>query len=127
MLERIRRWLQPATPAEYASNVAALLLREGFDPRCLADAGRALEFAPGSRLFELPREMGLSADAAAHAIRLATNLFLVRRLLAEASGWPLRSRQFVVAGCSPREAYFLELLAEAIGRLDANAWVATRR
>lgn len=114
MLSYLRRALRSGRRRAYATKVAEYLLKEGFDPRLLKDTGPSTTFEPTSRLFDVPMSRRLSPCDAAQAIWLATNLFRARRFMAEAGGWPLASEHLVQAGCNRSEAYFLELLNEAV-------------
>lgn len=120
MLERVRRLFQGDSADTYIRKVATSLVRQGVTPNDLDEIQSQRTFERTSRIFTMLREQKLSPEEAAQAIKLAVNLFIKTRHMAETRGWPLKSEE--LASAVPRkEAYFLELLAEAASSVQFKA------
>lgn len=102
--------------APYARDVAAALLREGFDPKVLDEMQALGRFSPTGTLFRILADRQLRPQQAAFAIQRATFRYQDTRWFAEAAGWPLLQHGHAVPrqDYPPHEAYFLQLLDEAV-------------
>jgi hypothetical protein len=112
MFAAVRRLVR-VEPTPYARQVAAELLREGFDPSALDEMKTLGSFTQGSRIFRILADQKLKPVDAAFALRMACNLYQRSRRVAEANGWPLRDPRAQAPAQPRHEAYFVELLLEA--------------
>ena len=101
--------------APFVREVAGALLREGFDPKVLEEMPKLGAFAPTSRIFRILADRRRRPQQAAFAIQLATFRYQDTRWFAEAEGWPVTNGHAVLKQeYPPNEAYFLQLLDEAV-------------
>lgn len=101
--------------APYAREVASALLQENFDPKVLDEMPTLGSFSKSSRIFQILADRELRPQQAAFAIQLAAFRYQDTRWFAEAEGWPVTNGHAVLKNeYPPNEAYFLELLDEAV-------------
>ena len=114
MLERLTGIFKARAADVYVQRVTTALVRDGLQFSDLDAFQSAPGFDASGHVFALLREQNLSPPEAAEALRLAVNLFRKSRYMAEATGWPLHAEPPVAADVTGMEAYFLELLNEAV-------------
>jgi hypothetical protein len=113
VFDRIKRLFVAEQLDSYMNRVASALIEQGLKPSDLDAIQSVAALQRSGEIFRDLRQQKLSPDDAAQAIRLAVNLYLKTRHMAETSGWPLKHEDVIVKTVPRHEAYFLELLSEA--------------